>query len=373
VAHPPVSPEPPASSDDRPDVLIGLLADPNLPAKIAQHLADDLPGTLAERVSDKVRWQVESVHEPFEVATGYKRVIDKARARVTGTNWDIAVCITDIPMETTNGTVVADVSLRDRVALVSLPALGGMRLRRRIRDVAAAIISQLAAQVGQPQRSDDSQMTFASSALGSRLSRRVTPVDGDVDIELVMPQTPGALRLLAGTVRANRPWQLAVGLSKALAGAAAGSAFGIIYSAIWKLATVLEPWRLATGTVAAIAALVVWLVAGHSLWQHHPGPPRLRTLLNIATVLTIVCGVVVFYVALSLLNLIAAALIIPPPYFAEVVGRPVEVTDYLRVTVMASGMGTVAGAVGSGLEDDATVRMAAYRTREQQRRAQISA
>jgi hypothetical protein len=247
---------------------------------------------------------------------------------------------------------------------VSLPALGGFRLRRRTREVAVAIVDELAGHLHPPPPGAGAT-TPASPA--PRLARRVAPVDRDVDIELVMGRAPGLLRLLAGTVRANQPWHLAVGLSTALAGAATGSAFGILYSAIWTLATVLEPWRLVAGTGAALAVFATWLIAGHGLWEREPR--RLGTLLNTATVLTVAAGVLVFYGALLVANLAAAALIIPPQYFGEVVGRPVGWTDYLRVAVMASGMGTVAGAVGSGLEDDATVRRAAYSTREQQRRA----
>jgi hypothetical protein len=351
-------------------MVVGLLADPNLPTRVAHHLAEHLPDALAEQVSADVDWAIETVDEAFEIATSYDRVIDKARARVEGTKWDIAICMTDIPIETGNGVVVADVSLHDRVALVSLPALGGFRMRRRMREVAIAIIDELVGHLDRfPPRGKVGRTGPPPTA---HLARRVAPVDRDVDIELVVSRTRSTLRLLAGTVRANQPWHLAIGLSTALAGAAAGSAFGILYSAIWTLATVLQPWRMAAGTIAAVGVLAVWLIAGHGLWQRRPGPKHLDSLLNTATLLTVVAGVLMFYSALYVLNLAAAALIIPPEYFAEVIGRPVGVTDYLRVALMAAGMGTVAGAVGSGLEDDATVRKAAYSTREQQRRAGIA-
>lgn len=368
----PVSSRPsPATNADaqRQEVVVGILADPNLPAAVAGQLAEDLPRALADRVSDQVRWTVATVREPFEIATSHDRVIDKARARVTDTGWDVALCLTDLPVESGNGVVVADVSLRDRVALVSLPALGGIRLRRRTRELTVAIVDELVAHLDPPppRAAATTPAARAGTSLAPRLVRRVAPVDRDVDIELVMGRQAGLLRLLAGTVRANQPWLLAVGLSTALAGAATGSAFGILYSAIWTLATVLEPWRLVAGTCAALAVFATWLIAGHGLWER--GPRRLGGLLNTATALTVTAGVLVFYGALLVANLAAAALIIPPQYFGEVIGRPVGWTDYLRVAVMASGMGTVAGAVGSGLEDDVTVRRAAYSTREQQRRA----
>ncbi|GAA0930469.1 hypothetical protein GCM10009559_17880 [Pseudonocardia zijingensis] len=348
-----------------------MLADPNLPTLVARTLTADLPDALAARVGDGIRWRIETVHEPFEIAASHDRVIDKARARVTDTGWDIAICITDIPIETGNGVVVADVGHHDRVALVSLPALGAVGLHRRAREVSSAIIAELVTQLdGPPPAGGDGTVEHVGTAIGSRLVRRVAPVDRDVDTELVINGLAGRLRLLAGTVRANQPWQLAVGLSTALAAAATGSAFGILYSAIWELATVLERWRMIAGTVTAIWIFVVWLVVGHGLWQRGPRQrPNHLGLLNTATVLTVVTGVLVFYAVLYALNLTAAALIIPPDFFAETIGRPVDLGDYLRVALLASGLGTVAGAVGSGLEDDVTVRRAAYSTREQQRRA----
>jgi hypothetical protein len=369
------APDPPAGAHtDRRTVVVGLLADPGLPTNVARRMAEDLPDVLAAQVSGAVDWAMEIVDEPFEIATTFDRVIDKARSRVDGTDWDIAICITDIPMSTGNGIVVADVSLQDRVALVSLPALGGFRLRRRTRELAVEIVDELVPHLDPALHDDAAPPPDVRPAI-PHLARRVAPLDRDVDIELVISRRSGLARLLAGTVRANQPWQLVVGLSTALAGAAAGSAFGILYSAIWTLGTVLEPWRLAAGTLASIGVLAVWLIAGHGLWQRRRRhePEQLDDLLNTATLLTVAAGVLVFYLALLVLNGAAAALIIPPHYFSEVVGHPVGWTDYLRVALMASGMGMVAGAVGSGLENDATVRKAAYSTREQQRRAGFGA
>jgi hypothetical protein len=340
-------------------VVVGLLAEPDLPVLIARHLVDVLPGELAARVSRDVDWRVEIVDDPFAATAHDEPVIDKARLRSEGRPWEIALCLTDMPLEKPNGAVVAMISAADRVALISLPALGGIRLRRSTRDVAAAIVDELTVPPDDEGKQDPRPF---------RLIRRETPPDGDVDLEMVMPVRGGRIRMLAGIVRANRPWQLSLGLSTALAGAMAGSAFGILYSAIWVLATVLEPWRLAAITVAANGVLAIWLLAGHGLWERRPYPRPVGWLINAATVLTVVNGVAVFFLALFAFNLAAAALVIPAHHMATVLGHPVGAIDYLRISLMSSVLGTIAGAVGSGLEDDETVRRAAYGTRRQIRR-----
>jgi hypothetical protein len=108
--------------------------------------------------------------------------------------------------------------------------------------------------------------------------------------------------LVAGMVRANRPWRLMLGLSSALAAALATSAFGLTQDTIWLLADALGPWRLSLVALGSIATLVVWLIADHELWERRNGyAARLGHpigLYNAATVITGLLGVVSLYVAL---------------------------------------------------------------------------
>ena len=115
--------------------------------------------------------------------------------------------------------------------------------------------------------------------------------------------------LVAGMVRANRPWRLMLGLSSALAAALATSAFGLTQDTIWLLADALGPWRLSLAALGSIATLVVWLIADHELWERRNGyAARLGHpigLYNAATVITVLLGVVSLYVALLVLNFLA--------------------------------------------------------------------
>jgi drug/metabolite transporter (DMT)-like permease len=63
-----------------------------------------------------------------------------------------------------------------------------------------------------------------------------------------------------------------VGLSTALAGAATGSLFGVLYSNIWTLGSRLDWWRFLAVTGGAIAVFVVWLIGGHGLWERQAAP-----------------------------------------------------------------------------------------------------
>jgi hypothetical protein len=352
-------------------LVVGVLTDPDLPESVARRFPDVLPDLLTQHVNDRVSWTVDVVCEPFEaMAPDADRLIDKAKERVRNTNWNLAIVLTDLPMRDEGGDVVlAQISTANRVALISLPALGGFRLRRRAADLIVAIVDWL---------TRETTGESVAAADGPRLPRRtfagahatvLVPPDEAVAIEIVTSRRWGLPRLLAGMVRANRPWQLTLGLSAALAGALAGGAFGVLYSAIWQLGAALSPLRLAALTAGAIAALVIWLVIGHDLWERGPARDRIAGawLRNAGTVLTLGFGALLFFLALFVITTTAAVVVIPPDYLATHIGRPVDWRSYLTVGLMAAVLGTVAGAVGSGLEDDATVRRATYGHRRQER------
>ena len=72
---------------------MGLLAAPGRPTEDAEALAEDLPGLLADRVTDAVSWRVPVRPEPAlaDMSRGVE-AIDFARARLLRDGWDMAVC-----------------------------------------------------------------------------------------------------------------------------------------------------------------------------------------------------------------------------------------------------------------------------------------
>ena len=65
--------------------------------------------------------------------------------------------------------------------------------------------------------------------------------------------------------------------------------------------------------------------------------------------------------------LFIAALALPPELLSPVLGRAVNFSDYLTLTWLLASIATIGGALGSGVEDDAAVKEAAYGVRQRQR------
>src|SRR4051812_21102641 len=112
----------------RPEIVVGLVATPpDYPARVTKHLTAE----LAERVGADVQW---TVREGWgEVAPrrdgGVEALLDDCASRLTDDEWDVAICLTDLPLHTERVPLVAQTSARRRVAMVSLPARGLRQLK----------------------------------------------------------------------------------------------------------------------------------------------------------------------------------------------------------------------------------------------------
>lgn len=371
-----------APADAAADTLrLGLVAPPGLPAELAEELADDLPELLARRVSDAVDWQVAVVVDPQagDPSRSGMEAIEACRERLLREDWSLAVCLTDVPLRIGHRPVVADASATHGVALISLPALGAMHLRHRAGD---AIVQLLDGLMGErvPRR-DGRGGEQRHRRVGRRIAelaapiRRVIPEDEDIDVRFVTAVVRGNLLLLTGMVRANRPWRLVAGLSRALAAALGAVAFGLVQSDPWRLADALGPGRLVLLMVLSVTGTIVSLIVAHDLWEHAvDGRAREQVVLfNVATALTVTLGIGCLYVGLFALTFASAEVIIADSVLSNAIGHRADLGDYVRLAWMVSSLATVGGALGAGLESDAAVRQAAYGHRSPENLAQAEA
>ncbi len=166
-------------------------------------------------------------------------------------------------------------------------------------------------------------------------------------------------------VRANRPWRLTARLYRALVAALATVAFALVQSDLWRMSESLSAVRLTALTLLSLGIIVASLIVIHDLWERSmPELARDQVLLfNAATGITVVIGVASLYLALFCVTLAGAGLLITPDAFSEALGSDVGVGDYLALAWLASSLGTVAGALGAGLETDVAIREAAYARR----------
>lgn len=323
---------------------VGLVADPAEPTEVARRFTRADP----PRGESRHAWEVQVVSEPFTVAcedveTALSRLDVHARER----DWDVVVGLTELPLRDGDGRyLLIETDPQGRTAVLSLPALGGVRVHRRSRHALRELI------------------------------RGMADPDTEGDHRVPLPRRGARWRLLLGMVLANRPWLLVPGLKSALVAALATGAISTINSTMWLLAGSLSWWRLAVAMVASVAVVVGWLVIDGELWDRPDDDSsyaRERSrLYNASTLLTLTAGALICYVALYVLNLAWALFVLDPAVLGGYLGTSLGYHDLLVLAWFVASAATVGGALGSGLESDEAIRAATYSKREEERRNRIA-
>jgi hypothetical protein len=344
----------------QPVVTVGMTTAPTVSDALTDDVGQELRHELAARFPE-VRWRLEILDDALvEPPADDGEIVAAARTMLLNRGWDLIICLTDLPLRVARRPVVAHASAMHRVAVLSVPALGPVAVRRRVLE---ALIRLVDALLGEPTDQKGHQAGARSRRMTRRLRELVSEVDDQAEsVRFTTRLLTGHLRLLVGMVRANRPWQLAVGLSRALIAAGAAGAFALVTSDIWRLADAAGGLRLTAVSVASLATIAATLIIGAGLWER-VGEPRMRqqvVLFNLATTATVLIGVLALCAALFGLALLAAPIVLVPRLLTDALGHPPALSDYVEVAWLTSSLATVGGALGAGLESDEAIRRAAY-------------
>jgi hypothetical protein len=330
-----------------------LIADPGVPAVIAERLSDSLPNALTDWAPANGKWDV-SVRRDSYPFDEHAEVLEVIRTiDPAGETEDIVIYLTDLARRHGTTPVIVDISLHNRFGLISIPGVGGVFIDRRVRNLAHTVVAEV---------------TCQSEKQGRSVKRLTRTQEGDV-VRYVAPTALSRLQLLIGMVYANRPWRLAAGMSKVMMAAFAAGAVSLAYPTIWQLSDSMGPWRLSAATILASAAMIAWLILDHKLWERPPsaGERERAALYNAATVVTLTIGVAILHIGLFILLLLTAWWTLPPQMVAQNIGHPVGLSSLLMMAWLVAAVATLGGALGSGLEDDKAVKAAAYGIRQRQR------
>ena len=363
--------------DGRRTLVVGLLADPDTPAEIAAKLVDTLPGVLGERVDREVTWEVRTMTHPVTASVqDPEEVLGAVADKTADTDWDIGVYLTDLPMQHGEQPILADLDHDRHVAGLSLPGFGPLLQHHKVRHAVVRLVADL---TGTADAGLDHGQHHPSR-LGRAAAQHLQPVhvvqagEGQHTRRYVTTRGRGRARLLAGMVRTNQPWRLVLGMRTALAAVLGTSAYLTLTSTTtWVLATRLAAGKLILTLLVAVALMVAWIIGAHHLWERarDPGEREETVLYNASTVLTLSIGVIVMSATVYVLTLLGSLFFLEPSVLGSSLGRPPTLGDHLVLAWLATGLATIAGALGSGLDSENAVRRAAYGYRERQRRDEI--
>ncbi|CDQ20663.1 hypothetical protein [Halobacillus karajensis] len=376
---------------------IGLITAPGYPKELGEKLNKQLPDLLSYYVEDRYDWDVKYMVDPLTGATEESSEVLRATLeKKSEEGWDFAVCMTDLPLFKGKRPIIAEAYEEGNVALISLPGLGSTPMFKRVRESILQLVNEMYYGSSEKDRKqaeeriqskdnkheDELKNKNSKRLIGKRgvdiLSRiqRETPDDDESNIDVrftVKSQISGALRLLTGMVRANRPWAMFPAFMKVIIIAFTTGAYALVFPTLWMLSDNYGVWRMFMLSISSILAMVGWIILAHKLWEK-PNENRadyLRKLYNTATILTLLVTVTLYYFLLFLLFSVAVIAIIPMGMLESQLSGDVGYINYFYIAWTATSVSTIIGALGSALEKEEVVLSSTYGYRQQQRYKQI--
>src|SRR5690242_15109494 len=350
-----------AETTRQPELVIGLLASPGPASELTGSLAGEVIDRLAGQLPG-VRWRVKFVSDRLvEPPTDLSALIAAGRRMLLERGWHLVVCVTDLPLQTARRPVIAHVSATHGVAVLSMPALGPVSVRKRTAETIVRLVGHMLGDLAQVEGAAErlplaEAVTRRMRELGARTER------GEHGVGFVARVVTGNIWLLLGMLRANRPWRLALRLMRVLAVAFAAGVFALVTSDIWRLAHYLGPLRLVVIGLGSVSAITVTIMVSTGLWERSPHPAAREqvALFNIVTAATVGLGVAALYLALFIAMLAAALLLVPGSLLGLVLRHPAGVAGQVSLAWLATSIATLGGALGAALESSESVREAAY-------------
>jgi hypothetical protein len=91
-----------------------------------------------------VRWRVQFVFDRLaEPPTNLSALLDAGRRRLLERGWHLAVCATDLPLQIARRPVIAHASATHGVAVLSMPALGPVSMRKRTAETIVRLVGHI--------------------------------------------------------------------------------------------------------------------------------------------------------------------------------------------------------------------------------------
>lgn len=295
-----------------------------------------------------------------------------------------------------NRMIVAEANEDENIALISMPSFGSTFMIRRLRESIMQLVNEMYYGSSEESRErsalrieskrskhkgidvDDSKNLMTSRFLGwlSPLKRE-TPNDGEeeyLDVRFTVGRRGSiSIRLLAGMVRANRPWSLFPSFMKILIIAFATGSYALVFPTLWLLSEHYTIFRMCLLTVFSILAMTVWIILIHRLWERKRDQniSYVRRLYNATTFFTLLITVCIYYVMLFGLFLVGVFVFIPMGMLEDQLTGTPGLSNYFYIAWIAASVATVIGALGTALEDEDVVLNATYGYRQRQRQERL--
>lgn len=123
---------------------VGIIPSPGVAHEHAKKIIPRVKKLLTERIDGDNHWNFDiKVDLMIGSAEDVHESVDKAAKLKEQHQWDYVICLTDLPSISDNKVVISDYNSEKQVAMLSLPSLGVIDLKRKLIKTVTSLIEQL--------------------------------------------------------------------------------------------------------------------------------------------------------------------------------------------------------------------------------------
>ena len=266
-------------------------------------------------MDSRADWRAEVCEtEPADLSAEPSDLTESVRRRLLEQGWDMGIGLTALPLRVGRRPVATSASATYGVGLVSIPALGAVRLDERLHEATVEVVEGLLGEgaADGPDERRDARLRTRSAELAAGAPVGATERHGA--LRFTQLAVSDNLRLLVGMIRANRPARVMARLSRSSTAALGTGAYALSSSSFWSLAHESTWPRLVAVGALSMLIILASLVLAHGLWERtaHAAARQRVVLFNVVTITTLAIGIAALYLALFLILALANAVTIPP-------------------------------------------------------------
>ncbi|MCY1564621.1 hypothetical protein NW133_05630 [Staphylococcus pettenkoferi] len=353
-------------------MTIGLIPSPDMPNKITDKIKDTLAEDFSKVIDDQIDWDIEThVASMVGTAEHMDKTMDIISNMKKQKEWDIAICITDLPSISDNKVVLSDIHTEKKTALLSLPALGMWNVKNKLRHFLTYLVHYIM------KPGEEAQLISKKHFRFSKIDEVQPDEDSDQkETRLILKSVvSGWSHLISGMTLANEPWTAIFDFKKIISVSFATGAYITIFSTPWDMTLYYNYWRFILLMILSIVGMTVWLIYAYQLWETpSPSTQRLyRYVYNLTTFMTLGSITVFNFIALFILLTLSTMLFVPPWLYTHMTSLKSlpSLLDYFNLIWFMTCISILAGALGSTVENAEKIKRVTYSYRQYYRYEQL--
>lgn len=353
------------------NIKIGLIVAPQTAEKLVKQCLVSFSNYFENNTSE-VNFEFEI--EPNIVigsAEHVDRCIDYAYKRKRVKEWNYSICITDLPSLSNNKTVLSDINIQKKTAMVSLPALGVFRIKQKL----CSIIIDIVSYIYGTSKNKSKNIPFEKFSQFN-IKKITSTIESPNNERYIYNSTAmGLAKTILGMTYANEPWKAVISFKKVIALGLATGTYISIFSTPWQLSVEYEWPRFVILMLLSFIGMTVWLIYAHNFWEpsSSKSQKKYRYLYNFTTLLTMLCLILLSYIVLFFLLLTSIVLFVPDNLFKSwgYANESYSVSNYLRLSWFISSAGLLAGSLGTVMVGETKMKKITYTSRQVSRSKRI--